>query len=188
MTSRKKFVTLYESYMRRYQRGGFQVGDVFVFNKNFKNDESYKSLGQNIKDHIDQMIETGLHIRVVNIKDTAPQRYPASDAGASLTVNLDLAVDTGGGRYMHYVTIPCCLGEPVTYGQNLPPIPDAMKRKDRVNIKPEEFVEDEENPSNKSERKLAKKNTVQKHSKGPVEKNYAKNLTEAYSEVLTNNL
>jgi len=139
MTSRKKFVTLYESYMRRYQRGGFQVGDVFVFNKNFKSDESYKSLGQNIKDHIDQMIETGLHIRVVNIKDTAPQRYTAGDIGASLTVNLDLAVDIGGGRYMHYVTIPCCLGEPVTYGQNLPPIPDAMRRHDRVNIKPEEY-------------------------------------------------
>lgn len=179
MTKRNKFVSLYESYMRRHQRGGFQVGDVFVFNKNFKSDEGYKKLGQNVKDLIDQMIDSGLHIRVVNIKDTAPQRYPASDAGSSLEVNLDLAVDTGGGRYMHYVTVPCCLGEPVTYGQNLPPIPDAMKRVDKVNIKPEEYVEDEEHPSNKSERKLAKKNTTLKYSNGAAQQNYTKNLKES---------
>ncbi len=179
MTKRNKFVSLYESYMKRFQRGGFQVGDVFVFNKNFKSDEGYKKLGQNVKDLIDQMIESGLHIRVVNIKDTAPQRYPASDAGSSLEVNLDLAVDTGGGRYMHYVTVPCCLGEPVTYGQNLPPIPDAMRRVDKVNIKPEEYVEDEEHPSNKSERKLAKKNTVLKHTKEPYTVNYIKDLKKA---------
>lgn len=179
MTKRNKFVSLYESYMRRHQRGGFQVGDVFIFNKNFKSDEGYKKLGQNVKDLIDQMIDSGLHIRVVNIKDTAPQRYPASDAGSSLEVNLDLAVDTGGGRYMHYVTIPCCLGEPVTYGQNLPPIPDAMRRVDKVNIKPEEYVEDEEHPSNKSERRLAKKNTTLKYSNGAVQQNYTKNLKES---------
>lgn len=176
MTKRNKFVSLFESYMKRFQRGGFQVGDVFVFNKNFKSDEGYKQLGQNVKDLIDQMIESGLHIRVVNIKDTAPQRYPASDAGSSLEVNLDLAVDTGGGRFMHYVTIPCCLGEPIRYGQNLPPIPDAMRRVDKVNIKPEEYVEDEEHPSNKSERKLATKNTVLKHTKEPYTVNYIKVL------------
>jgi hypothetical protein len=51
-----------------------------------------------------------------------------------------------------------------------------MRRVDKVNIKPEEYVEDEENPSNKSERKLATKNTVLKHSKEPYTVNYIKDL------------
>ena len=41
----KKFVNLHESYMRRYERGGFLVGDVFKFNDNFKSTECYKALG-----------------------------------------------------------------------------------------------------------------------------------------------
>ena len=41
----KKFVNLHESYMRRYQRGGFLVGDVFKFNDNFKSTDEFKELG-----------------------------------------------------------------------------------------------------------------------------------------------
>jgi len=35
----KKFVNLHESYMRRYERGGFLVGDVFKFNDDFKSSD-----------------------------------------------------------------------------------------------------------------------------------------------------
>ena len=49
-----------------------------------------------------------------------------------------IAQDHGGGRFVGNVTIPCCLGEPIDFGVNLPPIPDVQKREDKVNIKPEE--------------------------------------------------
>ena len=103
----KKFVNLHESYMRRYERGGFLVGDVFKFNDNFKSSDSYRTLGSNTQGLIDQMLDSGLHIRVVGIKDTAPARYPANPATSSIDVNLDIALDTGGGRYslVHY---HCC--------------------------------------------------------------------------------
>jgi hypothetical protein len=152
MVKTKKFITLFESYMRRYDRGGFLVGDIFKFNDNFKRDEAYTKLGQNVKDLIDEMIESGLNIRVVDIKDVNPQRYPAA-TGGSLEPVLTVALDTGGGRYTHYCSIPCCLGQPDPIdGPNLPPIPDAMRRKDKVNIKPEEVSEDEENLSNMTDR------------------------------------
>lgn len=166
---KKKFLTLLESYMKRFERGGFLVGDVFEFNKNFKSQPEYKQLAQNVRDEIDNMINTGLHIRVVGIKDTSPQRYPGSDMSSSLDVVLNLAVDIGGGRTMNHVSVPGCLGQSIQFAPNLLPIPDAMRRKDKVNIKPAEFDEDEENPSNKTdrgdgklsqtERKLAIKNT-----------------------------
>ena len=63
----KKFVNLHESYMRRYERGGFLVGDVFKFNDNFNSTECYKALGAKTKTIIDQIIDSGLHIRVLNI-------------------------------------------------------------------------------------------------------------------------
>ena len=151
MAEKKRFLPLLENYMRRYERGGFLVGDVFKFNDDFKSNDGYKQLGQNVKDQIEDLINSGLHVRVVGIKDTNPQRYTANDNGSLLPV-LDVAVDTGGGRFSHYVSIPCELGQPVQYAPNLPPIPDAYRRKDRVNIKPAELEQDEENLSNKTDR------------------------------------
>ena len=104
MAEKKRFLPLLENYMRRYERGGFLVGDVFKFNDDFKSNDGYKQLGQNVKDQIEDLINSGLHVRVVGIKDTSPQRYTANDNGSLLPV-LDVAVDTGGGRFSHDVSI-----------------------------------------------------------------------------------
>jgi len=152
MAKSNKFTTLLESYMKRYERGGFLVGDVFKFNDNFKSDDAYKDLADNVKGNIDSMIDSGLHIRVINIKDTSPARYPASDQTSSLDVVLDIALDTGGGRYTDQCSIPCCLGSCEQYAPNLLPIPDGQRRKSKVNIKPEEVDESEENPANYTDR------------------------------------
>ena len=98
------------------------------------------------------MIDSGLHIRVINIKDTSPARYPASDQTSSLDVVLDIALDTGGGRYTDQCSIPGGLGSCEQYAPNLLPIPDEQRRKSKVNIKPEEVDESEENPANYTDR------------------------------------
>ena len=152
MAKVKKFVNLFESYMKRFERGGVLVGDIFKFNDNFKSSEEYKCLGSNVQELLDQMIDSGLHVRVVGIKDTSPSRYPANSDTTSLDVVLNVALDNGGGRMTHYCSIPCCLGEPLQYAPNLPPIPDAMRRNDRVTIKPEEAEEDTNNIQNKTDR------------------------------------
>jgi len=151
MAHKKKYLTLVEAYLSRYERGGFLVGDVFKFNDNFKSSEAYKKLGTNTKDMIDQMIETGLHVRVVGIKDTTSPRYPGNPQTSSSDVELTLALDNGGGRYTHYVNLSPDLGAPETYYPNLPPIPDAVKRQDRVNIKPQE-LEKQDSITNKTDR------------------------------------
>ena len=130
-------------------------------------------LGKTTQELITQMIDSGLNIRIVNIKDTSPARYPANPDTSSLDVVLDIALDTGGGRYSHYCSVPGGLGHAVEFYPNLLPVPDAMRRADKVNIKPEEYVEDEEMIANRSdrggtephdltptERTLPKKNTV----------------------------
>jgi hypothetical protein len=167
----KKFITLHESYMRRYERGGFLVGDVFKFNDDFKSAECYKGFGNNTKELIDNMIDSGLHIRVTGIKDTSPSRFPANADTSSLDVVLNLALDSGGGRYTHHIAVPGELGQSIQYAPNLLPIPDAMRRKDNVIIKPEEAEEDPNNiqnqtadhvgtPLSPTERSLPKQNTA----------------------------
>jgi len=166
---KKKFIALFESVMTRMTRGGFLIGDVFKFNDNFKTHESYKNLGRNVQDMIDQMIDSGLHIVVVGIKNNSPTIYPGSSETSSLHVTLDIALDNMGGRFTHYCSIPADLGQPMDFDPNLSPIPDGVRRKDKVTIKPEEVTEDEENLSNKVDRgdgklvqgqiRLPKKNT-----------------------------
>lgn len=165
----KKYLTLVEAYLSRFQRGGFLVGDVFKFNDNFKTLDCYKNLGQNVKDMIDQMIETGLHVRVVGIRDKGMPRYPGNPQTSSNDVELSLALDNGGGRYTHYINLSPEMGQPDINYPNLPPIPDAVVRKSKVNIKPEE-LEEIKNTANKTdrgtgaymdtERSLAKDNTT----------------------------
>ena len=147
----KKYLTLVETYLRRFERGGFLVGDVFKFNSDFKSTEAYKKLGVNTKEMIEQMIGTGLHVRVVGIKDTTSPVFPGNPQTSSADVELSLALDTGGGRYTHYITLSPEFGQPETYYPNLPPIPDAMKRPNNVNIKPKD-VEKYDNTNNKTDR------------------------------------
>lgn len=148
MAREKKFLTLFESYFSRYERGGFLVGDVFKFNDDFKSTDGYKKLGQNTQDMIDQMVESGLHVRVVGIKDTTSPRYPGNPQTSSTDVELTLALDNGGGRYTHYVNVYPDLGTPETFYPNLPPVPDSVKRPDNTNITPQE-VEKQDNLANK---------------------------------------
>lgn len=147
----KKYLTLVETYLSRFERGGFLVGDVFKFNDNFKSSEMYKKLGRNSQELIDQMIDTGLHVRVVGIKDTTSPRYPGNPQTSSADVSLTLAVDNGGGRYTHYVNVSPELGTPESYYPNLPPIPDAVIRPNNVNIKPKE-LEKQDNIANKTDK------------------------------------
>ena len=51
--ARNKFIQLHENYMKRFERGGFLVGDVFKFNDNFKSLDAYKSLGKATQQQID---------------------------------------------------------------------------------------------------------------------------------------
>lgn len=147
----KKFNAVFESAMSRYQRGGFLVGDVVKFEDNFKSTESYKKLGTNVQELVDKMIDSGLNVRVVGSNSKYPSGIPGVQSNAPGSTSLDIALDLGGGRYVHYCTIPSELVQPLDIYPNLPPIPDAVKRKDKINIKPEE-LETDDNPSNMSDR------------------------------------
>lgn len=135
----KNFIQLCESTTSRYTRGGFLVGDYIKFVNGFKEHEPYKRLAQNVRDIIDQMIESGLHVRVVGINDVNPTRYPGSADTESGEVTLRIALDNGGGRFTHYTTLPTCCAKPIDYYPNLAPMPDNVVRPNGEVIKPVEY-------------------------------------------------
>ena len=137
-----KFLTLYEAAMNRFARGGFLVGDRVTFTDKFKTTEEYKQLGQNVKDMIDQMIESGLNVRVTDIKNEYPSTAYANPENSTGQVFLDIALDTGGGRYTHLCTIPQTFVQPQNDGVNLPPVPDNWKRPNSTVITPREVGDD----------------------------------------------
>jgi hypothetical protein len=141
----KKFLTVCESALTRYARGGFLTGDVVKFVDGFKSHDPYKCLGDNVKGLIDEIIAAGLNIRVVGINDMDPQRYPGNPETMTGKVVINIALDNGGGRYTHYCTVPSCCVEPVDHYPNLAPLPDGVVRPNQTIIKPIEFKSGEVN-------------------------------------------
>ena len=134
----KKFINLLESVMTRYTRGGFLVGDCVKFKKGFQKNDFYKTVGSNVIDTINQMIDSGLNLRVVGIKNTTSPVFPGNEDTSNGQVAIDIALDHMGGRYSHYVTVcPSCLDIIDSY-PNLAPVPDAFRAEDKTIIKPEE--------------------------------------------------
>lgn len=136
-----KFINLWESAIQRFTRGGFLVGDYINFIDNHKSHDSFKQLPQELQDQLEDLATSGLHIRVLNIKDTNPGRYPGNiDTQNGDSVVLDIAADHGGGRYVGQFTIPCCLVQRIDYYPNVAPaIPDGLIRPNKTQIKPVEF-------------------------------------------------
>ena len=141
-----KFINLWESAIQRFTRGGFLVGDYINFIDDYKSHDSYSELPQELQDQLEDLIAGGLHIRVLNIKDTQPGRFPGNiDTQNGNSVVLDIAADHGGGRYVGQFTIPCCLVQRIDYYPNVAPaIPDGLIRPNKTQIKPVEFKLDNE--------------------------------------------
>lgn len=177
----KKFIDLLENTMTRYTRGGFLVGDYVKFKKGFEKEDFYKRLGSNVVDLIKQMIDSGLHIRVVGIKNQYPAIYPGNEETANGLVAIDLALDNMGGRYSHHVTVdPCCL-ERIEYYPNLAPIPDSVVAADKTTYSgPEEYKRDgkktETTHIKGGNYELPTKDTKNKHAKEPYTANYLTGL------------
>lgn len=148
---KRNFVDLYESAMQRYTLGGLLAGDVVIFREGAFNDPWYKALGENTKEKIQSMVNSGLNLRVSNIKSVLPAVQGAGNTDYTGTeYNVDITSEIAPGRYMDFVTVPGRMLQPKSSYPNLPEVPEVFKKDDpsrRVNIKPKKLKgENEEVP------------------------------------------
>ncbi len=121
------------------------------FKDNYKSAEHYKNLNDDVKEKLDGMKDSGLNMRVVDVKSYMPAATPANPAGNGVQLALTIALDQGGGRYSDYnICCPSLLVKDDVY-PNLNPLSPEREIKHKVNIKPEELESDEEAYVNNSD-------------------------------------
>lgn len=148
----RKFLKLVENTISRYSNGGFMTGDVVRLIDNYKSKESYKSLPVDVQKYVDSYFNTDKNYRVVNIKTaqaTGGGAGPADNANRGTEFNVDVALETGGGRYdlQGKVTLNADLLTKVESADGMfdsPKVPDSDVYDNKVNIKPRELDEEDE--------------------------------------------
>ena len=150
-----KFDTIFESNFNRYQGGGFLTGDVIKLKQDWESSDWAKKAPEQMVSRIKELAGSDLTLRVSAVKALRPSvNSDVNQASGVDDFHLDVAQETAPGFYNgNYVTLPQELVElkdDVTL--NLPDIPDSMKRKDDVDVKPKEISksdvskDDEEDP------------------------------------------
>ena len=103
----RRFVKLFESAYSRFTNGGLLVGDVVVFKPKALSHPDFES-NEELKLKIKSLIDGGLNLRVVNIKNN----YSAAMGGNNdNNINrrmalVDIAQEIAPGRFANYVTVP----------------------------------------------------------------------------------
>jgi hypothetical protein len=135
-----KFDVLYENMLERFQQGGFLIGDRVRFKKDVLSMEYFKSKGQNFLDVVKSCMAPGfdLNLRVSALKSIYPtttQNYRGGTESPD-KVYADVIVEYAPGLYRTPMTIPIEALELQDDGINTGPVPDSLKRKSQVEIKP----------------------------------------------------
>jgi hypothetical protein len=136
-----KFDVLYEGLLERYQQGGFIIGDRVRFKKDALNSDFMKSKGQNFIDIVKSCMDPGfdLNLRISAIKSIYPtttQNYRGGTESPD-KIYADVIVEYAPGLYRTPMTVPIEILELQDDGINTGPVPDSVRRKSKINIKPE---------------------------------------------------
>ena len=136
-----KFDVLFENLLERYQQGGFIIGDRVRFKKDALNSDFMKSKGQNFIDIVKSCMDPGfdLNLRISAIKSIYPtttQNYRGGTESPD-KIYADVIVEYAPGLYRTPMTVPIELLELQDDGINTGPVPNSVRRKSKINIKPE---------------------------------------------------
>lgn len=144
MLMKSKYLDLLENTQKRYQIGGYLMGDYVKFADNYKTTKCYKEMTPTMQQAVDGVADMGkeMNLRVVAVKNEYPSRAPGNEFNMNGQTVLDIAIDYGGGRYYNAITVPCDLVQRLDYGVNYAPLPAALKRDNMVTLKPEPVVMD----------------------------------------------
>lgn len=150
----KRFLKVYESAISNYKhdsnfnRSGFLAGDVVKFVDNSLRDPFFKTVQKEYKDKVARLIDSGVNLRVINIKSTFPAVMGAGNPdynGYGFAIEV-APEDEGLGRIVQSdsITVPQHMLTVVDSTPNLPTVPDKFKYKDKTHITPKEVKDEAE--------------------------------------------
>ena len=136
-----KFDVLFENMLERFQQGGFLIGDRVRFKKDALKMEFFKDKGTNFLDIVKACMDPSfdLNLRVSAVKSVYPttsQNYRGGTESPD-KIFVDVIIEYAPGLYRNPMTVPIETLELQDDGINRGPVPDSIKRKSKINIKPE---------------------------------------------------
>ena len=141
MSKDRKFDTIVENALHRFQRTEFLVGDLVKLVENWDRDDWVKRQSKGMIERVREIVEQGRHLRVAGIRGL----YEDGSSGlgnqeAADYHYIEMVEELAPGRYSGFVTVPVHLVERVQIeGNNVTaPMPDGLVRKPNHHIKPEE--------------------------------------------------
>lgn len=139
MTSR--FDTIFESNFTRFQGGGFLTGDVIKFKESWESDDWSKTAPAQVIEKIKELAGSDLVLRVSSVKAIRPAVNSSVDQALGVgDFHIDVCQETAPGYWNgHYVTVPQHLLELNGPTDQLPEVPDSLKREEDVDLKPREL-------------------------------------------------
>lgn len=138
----RRFNKLYEATLPRFTRGGFLTSDRVKFTDNALKHDFFKNQPESVKKAVEELISSGLNLRVRNVKSSMPAVMGAGNPdnfGYSFSVEIVPEIAPGTYDVNKAVTVPTALLIHNNDGVNLPPIPNAFKYDNKVNIEPKEI-------------------------------------------------
>ena len=142
---KKRFLKLYESWLTRYNHGGFLQGDIVTFKPNALKHDFVKTQSDVLAKNIEEMIKDGRTLRVTNVIN----KYPAvmgvgnaDDTGPDFTVEVGL--DEGGGRIYKTAIVHVGMLNKIDTVPGLEEVPDRNKYDNKIKIKPVEVKDEAE--------------------------------------------
>ena len=149
---RNKFLTLVENNITRYTNGGILLGDVVKLIKGYRTHPHFKDFPKAFQDEVEHFFNSSdLNKRIVNINTKYPSNQPNNDDNRGLDYYVSVAAEIAPGRFDkdRKITVPYAILEVIPVdGNNLNPIPASLRKKEKINHKPERPEEDEEIPNN----------------------------------------
>ena len=141
----KKFDAIYEAVVSRNNVGGYLNGDIVKFRPSYKSTACYKSMHTPMQTELDELVKSGLNIKVVQVGDKLANVSMANQHKTADQAVITVAGDQGGGRYYNSITVSADMIDMVDAGDPSPNIPDQYYRKDATNFKPVEWKADQQN-------------------------------------------
>ena len=141
----KKFDAIFEAVVSRYQVGGYLPGDIVKFRPNYKSTPTYKSMHSQMQKELDELVNSGLNIKVVQVGSKNYNVSAANDHKTADGVVITVAGDHGGGRHYGSIAVSADMIDVEDAGNPTPKIPDQFYRQDNTNWKPEEWKADQQN-------------------------------------------
>jgi len=140
----KKFDKIWESISARHVSGGYLPGDFVTFRKNYKSADCYKSLPTKVQRELDELVKSGLNIRVTQVGNNLGGHSAQNQNKTSLSAVITVAGDQGGGRHYGMISVsPDMIDLVEDDYPNTGKVPDQFKRKDKITIKPEPYKADD---------------------------------------------